>query len=319
LQRSGYAIALLAVTVLAGAVLLWPHAEGPGSEVEDGPAASLVGDERPLRPAGPEQGLVPPSFDIVRIEPSGTGAASGRAPSSARILLKSDGATIAKADADMRGEWALLISTPLAPGDHRLVLVAALPDGRGVASVDSVVVSIPRQPVARPLVVLMQPGQASEIMQSPGGPSAQSLSLDAVDLDRDGVLRVGGRAEPDTSLNLYLDNSFVGAVAADDEGRWSLQASKKPGNGNHRIRVDALTRDDFGTMRVAARIDVPFDRGALKRESESLSVETGTFSWRIEGTFSTIIYGPGAARALDPALAFPGQVTALPAPASANR
>lgn len=320
MQRSTIAIGLLALTILAGFALLLPRSKTPASSVmSEGGAAPLVGDERPLRPAGPEEGLVPPSFDIVRIEPSGTGAASGRATASARILLKSDGTTIEKTDADARGEWALLISAALPPGDHRLMLVAALPDGRGVASTESVVVSIPERPVARPLVVLMQPGQASEVMQSPGGPSAQSLSLDAVDLDGEGALRIGGRAEPGIALNLYLDNVFVGQIPADDEGRWSLQASKKPAEGRHRIRVDALGKDEFGTSRVAARIDVPFERKTMKSESQSLKVETEAESWRIEGPLPTVIYGPGAARTLNPTVAYPGQVTAPQEPAAATR
>jgi hypothetical protein len=156
-------------------------------------------------------------------------------------------------------------------------------------------------------------------MQSPGGPQARSLSLDAVDLDGEGALRIGGRAEPGTPLNLYLDNGFVGAITADDEGRWSLQASNKPEEGRHRIRVDALAKDEFGASRVAARIDVPFERKTPTSSGQDLKVETETESWRIEGTLSTVIYGPGAARALNPTVAYPGQVTAPPEPAAATR
>jgi hypothetical protein len=216
-----------------------------------------------------------------------------------------------------------MMSAPLAPGDHALSLLAALPDGRGIASRETVIVSILEQHAERPLVVLMAPDQASEVMQLPGGPSARALSVDAADQDLQGTLRIGGRAEPGTALNLYLDNRYVSGTVADGEGRWSIEAKSGPRPGHHRIRLDALTADEFGAKRVGARLEVPFDNPApAKGEARAeprLKVEAAAESWRIDGAngSATIIYGERASRALDPAIAYPGQVTTPPPAAAA--
>jgi hypothetical protein len=319
--RTAIAIGLLAATALAGAILLWPEAKAPVPPQPGLVSEPLAGDERPLRPVGPEEGIPPPSFDIVRIEPSGVGAVSGRAPASARVLLKADGATVASAEADSRGEWALFINRPLTPGDHALSLLAALQDGRGIVSREAVIVSIAEHPVGRPLVVLTAPGLASEVMQAPGGPSARSLSIEAIDLDAGGGFLIGGRAEPGMALNLYLDNDYIGDATADDEGRWSLRVPRTAEAGAHRLRLDALAADEFGAQRVAARLDVPLTLHSPAKSAErqpGLRVESAAESWLIEGEgpVSTLIFSAAAGHALDPSVAYPGQRTQSPAAAT---
>lgn len=320
MRRSTFAIGLLGALALFGVVLMWPRPDAPGPTTGPVPPESRTTADGLWTLVGPEEDIRPPSFDIVRIDPTGSGAASGRAAPALRVLLQADGLTVASTWSDQRGEWAMLIAPPLAPGDHALSLLAALADGRAVPSQETVIVSITERRAAKPLVVRMAPDAASEILQRPGGPSMQVLTLDAVDEAGAGALRFGGRAEPGIALNLYVDGRHIGGARADGQGRWQIESDRAAAApGAHRIRLDALGEDEFGARRVSQRLEVPFERRAASSDAPGLRVESLEKSWRIEGggRISTVIYGPGAARILDPAVTYPGQVTEPPPPATA--
>lgn len=313
MQRADYARLLLLATVLLGLWTAWPRKIMPPSNLSVvGKSATQNDQIRAL--TLPFAGAPAPSFDIVRIEPSGTGAASGRGPAHARILLRRDGSTAASTSADERGEWALLITNPLKPGDHKLNLIAVLRDGRGIQSEESAIVSISEQPTGKPLVVLSKPGRAPAVMQRPDGPWASLLSVDGLSMERDGEARIGGRAEPGTQLQLYLDNMFLGRTEADSEGRWWLETKALTGTNSHKIRIDALASDqNVDTARVAQRFEVdigPHTSIPSGTGADALSVEVDTQSWQIaeQGRVQLEVFARKAVRVLDPAVALPGQV-----------
>ena len=73
--------------------------------------------------------VAPPSFDIVRVEPSGDTVMAGRAaPGSAVEVLDGD-ETIGSTTAGPTGEWVLVPEDPLGPGNHELSLRATSPAG----------------------------------------------------------------------------------------------------------------------------------------------------------------------------------------------
>ncbi len=110
---------------------------------ESQPAAS------PVAPPGaaPVQ-AVPPSFDVVRVERSGEAVIAGRAAPGSEVTLRAGNRVLGKVTADGRGQWVLVLETPLGPGSYELSLESRLPGGERLLSENVVVVSVPRPQVA---------------------------------------------------------------------------------------------------------------------------------------------------------------------------
>ena len=85
--------------------------------------------EAPPPPAEP----VAPSFDIVRVEPSGETVIAGRAMPGSEVTVLDRGEVLGTVTADEAGEWVLLPEKPLAPGSHELGLSSQMPAGAAPA------------------------------------------------------------------------------------------------------------------------------------------------------------------------------------------
>lgn len=117
-----------------------------------------------------------PSFDIVRIEPSGEGVVAGRAQPGWQVSIESGSTKVAEATADSHGEWTVVFEEPLSAGDHNLTLRAVSPDGTGaLASTQSVAAVIP-EPAVRTAARPETPGV--EARQSAGA-TPQEAALGA--------------------------------------------------------------------------------------------------------------------------------------------
>src|SRR4029077_13017717 len=128
-------VAVIGVIALAaaGIYLYRHHGATPGVEdkVAQGekPAAQpQPGKSQPAETA-PSKPTSVPSFDVVRIEPTGEGVIAGRAQPGWTITLESGGNKIAETKADEEGAWSVVLDKPLASGDHSLTLRATSPDG----------------------------------------------------------------------------------------------------------------------------------------------------------------------------------------------
>jgi len=73
--------------------------------------------ERVAQPAAP----VPPSFDVVKVGPTGTAVIAGRAEPGAKVIVRDGDKAIGEVTADRRGEWVLIPEQPIAAG-NRVVL-----------------------------------------------------------------------------------------------------------------------------------------------------------------------------------------------------
>lgn len=263
------------------------------------------------------QGVLP-TFDIVRVDRTGSAVLAGRAEAGAQVRLYANGKEIAAAKANSRGEWTMVVETPLEAGNQELTLSARVDDGEAVASEQKVVVAVPARHDALPLVVLDQPGAASRILQGPGLETEEgALALSSVDYDRKGGIILSGQAEPGTALRIYLDNEELGTAAADKEGRWTLKVEKSVLPGVYTLRVDELT----GKGKVARRVELPFERASpedLKFTQGKVIVQPGNSLWRIsrfiygEGLRYTVIYEANRNQIRDPDLIYPGQIFEVP-------
>ncbi len=122
----------------------------------------------------------PPAFDIVRVEPSGDTVVAGRSGPGAAIELLSNGSVIATTTANAAGEFVLVLEKPLAAGGHDLALRTSGKDGVSVYSKTNVAVAVPENPSGEVLVVMSQPGAASEILAKPDEPASVDTGTETV-------------------------------------------------------------------------------------------------------------------------------------------
>ena len=288
-------------------------------------------DNRPLPPpvaATPEltapqlaRQPVAPSFDVVRISPTGDTVIAGRAAPGAEVTVMDGETVIGRVTADQRGEWVLVPDKPLAPGARVFSLESRLPDGKAVKSESEVVLVVPDSAGAGALA-LRVPGQgagANTLLQSPFPSStASGLAIGVIDYDETGRGTVSGKAKPNARMNIYLDDILAGTAQADGRGEWHMSLSMPIAPGDHRLRVDETGADG----KVVSRAEHAFARKLPVAGQEptggAIVVEAGNSLWRLarrtygEGMRYTLIFEANREQIKDPDLIYPGQVFDLP-------
>lgn len=341
MERSVVIGLVIAVVVLLGGLSLVLYPGGQGQERVQGRPPATAG-AAPASPAAPAPTLVeraapvPPSFDIVRIEPDGSAVIAGRATPGARVTILDGGAPLGTVTADARGEWVLLPGSALAPGGRDLTLESTTPDGETLAGRDTVtlVVPAPKRDIAgrvqgetgEPLAVLTPESGPTRVLQVPAaGPRSAGAALpagevviDTIDYDREGRFAVGGRGRPGADIQLYLDQTLIGRATAGPGGRWSLSPDRPAPPGRYTLRADQIGADG----KVAARAEVPFERRELGEETlggRAVVVLPGNNLWAIArrsygaGPRYTVIFEANQEQIRDPDLIYPGQIFILPA------
>jgi nucleoid-associated protein YgaU len=183
----GLAIVTAAVlTVNRGADRSAPPVAAAGKQA----AAPQAASEPPADAAAPSPVIASPaipvpSFDIVRVDPSGNAVIAGRAAPGAKVTVLDGDVVIGHAVADGNGEWVLVPEKPLAPGNRSLNLSAELPGVvEKLASAGDVVIAVPqpRQDVvkqsnegASTALALLAPHAGGNIA-GPSAPSSGALA-----------------------------------------------------------------------------------------------------------------------------------------------
>ncbi len=143
-----------------------------GTQIEVAPAPDVVQPEVEITPLAPT--AIVPSFDVVRVEPSGDVVIAGTAAPGADVEVLDGVATIATAQANAGGEWALALDQPLSPGTHDLSIRTRSPNRAEVALSDQrVAVSVPETGGDEVLVVVSEAGEASEVLQVPAAEATE--------------------------------------------------------------------------------------------------------------------------------------------------
>jgi nucleoid-associated protein YgaU len=149
-------------------------AEGAAPAKEEAAKAD-VGKAEPEQ-AIPAQGSAP-SFDIVRVEPTGETVVAGLAEPRSKVELLDGSSTIATAEANERGEWAMAVEKPLAAGTHDLSIRTTSADKKTeTLSEQSVAVQVQEPGKGEALVVLNTPDAASKVLQKPEVPGEQKVA-----------------------------------------------------------------------------------------------------------------------------------------------
>lgn len=235
----------------------------------------------------------PPGFDVVRVQPDGSLVVAGRAPAGTTVELMRGDQVHARAMLDASGQF-VLTDPPLPPGAHNLALRIALPDGRTVLSRQTVTVDIAPGGSRPPLVTLATPDRPTVVLSLPEGASAPSASptpsgpasppsasppsaspapaaaapsapattpapapstaIRSVEADEAGRFFVAGRAEPGSTVRLYLNDAYLAEARPEAGGDFAFTVNRGVTAGNYRVRIDAV--DAAGTVK--ARAEAPF-------------------------------------------------------------
>jgi nucleoid-associated protein YgaU len=270
---------------------------------------------------------VPPSFDVVKVGPTGTAVIAGRAEPGAKVIVRDGDKAIGEVTADRRGEWVLIPEQPIGSGDRLLSAEASNPGSNTtVKSEETVALSIsPTAPAQRAgetalaVVLPREGGHAARVLQlpegaSPGKPNA--LSMDTAEYDAEGRVVLSGRAAPGATVQIYLGNEPLATVTADAAGAWSATSSRVVPPGQLELRVDQLASNG----RVAQRVALPFTQAAALEPApgQSYVVQRGNNLWRIAqraygaGTRYVIIYSANPDQIRNPDKIYPGQIFKIP-------
>lgn len=310
-------------------------------EGEPSGAAGVAADgaERPAAEGG--DAPVPPSFDVVRINPRGEAVIAGRSTPGARVTVRDGSEEIGSTIANQRGEWVLVPDEPLSGGAHALSAVETLEGGATVESEDVVVLSVPDRDDAQAGTlavktprdgagasrVLQRPGQAASDRPAEAGPERAgegirdgaegALVVESIDYGAEGNVVIAGKAEPRDTVNVYVDDRHVGTVEAGEEGDWALAPGDQLPPGEHTLRVDRVDREGI----VLARIETPLVRVGpedIPFGDAIVVVQPGNSLWRIArralggGVHYTVIYEANRSQIRDPTLIYPGQIFTVP-------
>ena len=334
-MRQDYLVGSAVAVLLFGAtaaIFLPRSGTPPGGKANTQMAAAPATQDR----AGP--GLVPqpaapvaPSFDVVKVGPSGTAVIAGRAEPGSKVTVRDGDKVIGEVTADRRGEWVLVPDQPISPGDRLLSLEASGPTGGAtVKSDETVALSIsPVKPGGKEETALavVLPGKgtgAARVLQRPDGSLASTpatekpvtLSMDALEYDEQGRAVLSGRATPGATVQIYAGKQPVATATADAAGEWSATSTRAVASGRSELRLDQLGKD----ARVVQRIVVPLAQTAAAEliPGQSYTVQPGNNLWQISrraygiGTRYLIIYSANLTQIRDPERIYPGQVFKVP-------
>lgn len=301
-------VAVIGVIALAAAgVYLYRH-QGAAPRVEDKVATGEKPPAEPGKQADSKSESKPtavPSFDVVRIEPTGEGVIAGRAEPDWTITLEDGGAKIAETKVDEEGAWSIVLDKPLAQGNHSLTLRAISPDGtQGVTGQQPVNVAVgkpegeavvaqkesapaketapeapaPEQQAAAPEPQAV-PGQPEPVVPDENAPPPERpkppvkiSKLDYRDTGADsGKISLSGVGDPNTRVLLFFDEQPLGEVVIGSDGTWALEVEKKLGDGEHTIRADTY---DAKTGVVAGRASIRIGREAAAEAAPATDVAT---------------------------------------------
>ncbi|MEP0519167.1 MAG: LysM peptidoglycan-binding domain-containing protein [Hyphomicrobiales bacterium] len=124
-----------------------------------------------------------PSFDIVRVEPTGEAVMAGLSFPNDQIEIVSSEVVIATAKANASGEWALVLEQALQPGGYALsIRTTSSSNDVQIASEEQVTISVPNAPTESAIVMLDSADKPSSVWQSPANIIRPDVAIKSDDM-----------------------------------------------------------------------------------------------------------------------------------------
>ncbi len=266
----------------------------------------------------PEQAIA--SFDIVRVDPTGSTLVAGQAEPNSVVNIISRGEIVAETTSNAAGEFVAFLSAPVA-GPAKIELAPGANRTEGIISQAQVIIlpNIEESSTAVPVVVLATQDSV-QVIQPSGLSVPDTISLDTISYNETGAVTLAGRGTPNRFARVYANDNLVEAVPISESGSWGLSLPNLAA-GRYVLRVDEIKSD--GT--VASRVESPFQREfpealALNQFSQGAKVivQPGNTLWLMatqaygDGDYYTQIFAANRDAIRDPDLIYPGQVFSIP-------
>ncbi len=277
-----------------------------------------------------------PTFDTVSVEKDGAAVIAGRAEPDTTVTVKLNGAAIGKAETNAAGEFVVIPDKQLPEGAGGLSLEVEK-DGKITTSDQQVAVVVkPKAEASEPVVALVAPDQPTKLVPSttPSTKPSDIVKVDTVDYDAEGNIIFSGRASPGSSVRVYVDNSSLGDVKVQDDGKWLFDQSPKVAAGNHTLRAVELNAKG----EVVSRVELPLLREDKQKVAElqqaapvdadgdtrfavgpeRIVIQPGNSLWRVsrviygKGIKYTVIFDANRDQIRNPNRIYPGQIFAAP-------
>lgn len=318
-MQKSIVIGVLGAIVVAIAVGLSIMLAGPDDPAPQQQATSPAGSATTSSTQQAET-IIPPTFDVVRVNPEGNAVMAGRAHPGSAVEILDDDKIFGTVQTDSRGEWVFVPEHLLEPGERRLGLRMKVDGHDPMLSEDVVILVVPARDSASEgalaLKVRRDGTGPSEVLQKPGGEDA--FGVDSVDYGN-GKLIISGHGAAGTNVHLYIDNRFIGRAVSDSNARWSLTPDSDIAPGTYTLRADMVGKDG----KVLARREMPFQRAKPEitkdmKPGSFVVVQPGNSLWRLarrtygNGTRYHTIYEANREQIQTPELIYPGQVFRLP-------
>ncbi|MBL4807354.1 MAG: LysM peptidoglycan-binding domain-containing protein [Rhodobacteraceae bacterium] len=270
--------------------------------------------------AAPNTDMLPPTFDIVRVDSAGSTLVAGQAEPNAVVTIISAGEIVAETTANARGEFVAFLTAPIVQPDN-IVLDQSITRNVGVTSQAEVIILPPMDDTqnATPIVVLATQ-ETVKIIQPSGLSVPDNISLDSISYNPDGDVVLVGRGHPNSRARVYADGVLIGATGISESGSWDISFSGLEA-GRYVLRVDEISPE--GT--VSSRVETPFQREfpealALREFAQGarVIVQPGNTLWLMateaygDGDYYTQIFSANKDAIRDPNLIYPGQVFSIP-------
>ncbi len=200
----------------------------------------------------------PPSFDVVRVEPSGEAVIAGRAAPGSRITVLDGTRVIGTVVADERGQWVIVVKRPLAPGAHELSLEARISDGTVLLSENIVVVSVPRPQVATANQGQTQEQAAAQPSAPSTSPAAESQAPASESASQTAVAPAAQSAQTQQAAVPPRESERPLAVLMPRRGQGPSQVLQQPvslsgGLGEGTLILETIDYDSTGTAAIGGR------------------------------------------------------------------
>ena len=299
------------------------------------------------------QDLKNPSFDIIKADKDGL-IIAGRAKKFSKVQILNGDKVIAEVQANQFGEFVYITEESLDPGTYELRLLAdgiaskesatvLVPDTpiQIIKDIDSSVEeqltelapeelidsSVGEQVVGllseEPLVVIEdESGAVQKVIQGIDDSSQilqeqKQLSFDALSYTSEGVLKLAGKAQPRSRVEVYVNGQRIGWGITDDDGFWNITLGEPIKPGDYVLRFN-----QYFDERIVSSIDTPIsqpDMSTIESITEDIVVvQPGNSLWRISrrfygrGIMYTIIFKANRSQINDPDLIYPRQIFEIP-------
>ena len=274
---------------------------------------------------GTQEGIKP-TFDVVRVDPTGSAVIAGTAEPYSKVVILSNGEDIGEAIAGSSGEFVAIIQVPDNEQGQTLELETEV-DGQLLFSDETILIlPIMRSAAADAIAEESAPpiirATAEEVVILQGAPQLAlgQVSLDSISYDENDEVVLAGRGNPGRTIIIYVDDSPLMDTVVSDSGSWK-QALHGLDAGRYVLRVDEI--DDEGN--VTSRVESPFQREypedvreAKAANDTTYTVQPGNSLWLIatgrygDGMQYHQIFSANKDQIRDPDLIYPGQVFAIP-------